>query len=107
VTSDVVQVFFQPNPVSPGIEDVWICPGQTATVQVEGNFTSHWAEEPDFESIIASGNLETPPLSSPAIYYMLPELDGCFGEIDSVQIEITALPDAATLSTTAPVCLGE
>lgn len=85
---------------------------ENATLKLETPFQDgvifHWYDTDGLEiSVVATATIPDMQLSMAGEYSLVAELNGCFSERATIDIEVTTRPDTPIVSNNGPLCEGE
>ncbi len=85
---------------------------ENATLKLETPFQDgvifHWYDKEGLEiSVVATATVPDMQLSMAGEYSLIAELNGCFSERATIEIEVTTRPDMPIVSNNGPLCEGE
>lgn len=109
--SRAVQITITPVPATPAADDVTICEGSTATLNIKnGNaaYTYRWYTTPAGGSaVFANTSYTTRPLESTTTFYVeAVNATGCVSQRRTVTVSVMPLPEAP-LAADQNICAGE
>lgn len=85
---------------------------ENATLKLETPFQDgmifHWYDKAGMEiSVVATATVPDMQLSMAGEYSLIAELNGCFSERATIDIEVTTRPNTPIVSNNGPLCAGE
>ena len=109
--SNVVKITVSPSPAIPTVNDITVCTGQNATVNVTSpvsGYTYRWYTTATAGSIIFTGTAYTTPNLNTNIMYYVEAVNGsgCMSSRDPVTVNVNPLPTAPVVTPSFTYCPG-
>ncbi len=106
LTSNVLQIAFEPIPPAPTFSFTQPCIGDPLVVNVSGGFDIAWLNEPEGDLIFDGSQVSIDSLLSDTTFFVQLSSAFCTGPIGQVSISPKPRPQQPIPATDAPVCTG-